>query len=267
MNQICKQKMRTELLNFLRTETCIICGLSAGDTFYCRSELLRLGVLQNNECNLHLSFLRKNTCRSCLARLPFLFPENTWNFEQSSLKFKSLFSYREPINHLLLNYKFHHRKDLAEWFARLIYIAWHQYWLKNKNEIVLIPIPLGAKRLRQRGFNQAAEIASLLADFADVKYLPELLIRQRETKRQTETKTRANRIANLKGAFMINPQQIHLLQNEKMKDKTIIIIDDVATTGITLIEAAKLISKENLKVEAMVIATEHELIKPKWMFS
>ncbi len=66
---------------------------------------------------------------------------------------------------------------------------------------------------------------------------------------------------------MINPQQIHLLQNEKMKDKTIIIIDDVATTGITLIEAAKLISKKNLKVEAMVIATEHELIKPKWMFS
>ncbi|HHT24440.1 MAG TPA: ComF family protein [Clostridiaceae bacterium] len=247
------------MLNFLRAENCLICNLSAGNNFFRQSELLRLGVLENRNTNPHLSFLMRHTCKDCLSKLPLLFPENTWSFEQSNLEIRALFAYKEPINQLLLSYKFYHNLYLANWFAEIMFLLWQKFWFDYKEQAVIVPIPLGKKRLRQRGFNQAAKIAELIAGFSEITFLPDFLIRQRETARQTEMRNRTARKTNLKDAFMINPELDCFACKIKQENLTVILFDDVTTTGITLSEAAKPLLAKGLKVSATVVATEHQV--------
>ncbi|MGI6579321.1 MAG: ComF family protein [Saccharofermentanales bacterium] len=248
------------MLNFLRAESCIICNLSAGNNFFRQSELLRLGVLENQNDNPHLLFLKRHTCKDCLADLPLLFPENTWCLEQTDLEIKALFSYKEPISRLLLSYKFHHNLYLANWFAEMMFLVWQQFWLKLRRQVVIVPIPLGKKRLRQRGFNQAAGIAELVAGFADIEIVSDFLIRQRETARQTEMHNRTARQTNLKDAFIINPASDYFVRKIKQENLTVILFDDVTTTGTTISEAAKPLLNQGISTSAAVVATEHQAI-------
>ena len=252
-------KAKKNLLRFVSTENCLICGLNAGDNIFRQSELLRLGCLKKNSQNKHLVFLRNNTCRACLMNLPFVFPYQLWQLEDSGIEVRSLCTYEYPINKLLLDLKFRHRKQVALWFAHLIYVTQYDYWMSN-NDTCIVPIPLGEKRLQERGFNQAALLAEFLAQFAQIRIISDLLIRKRETKRQTETSSRRARLANLDSAFQINPVYLDFLENSEKSFTNVLLIDDVSTTGITLQEAAKPLRSYKIKVKAFVTATEHELI-------
>ncbi|NLJ70639.1 MAG: ComF family protein [Clostridiaceae bacterium] len=247
------------MLNFLQAENCLVCNLSAGNNFFRQSELLRLGVLENRKDNQHLLFLKRHTCKDCLSRLPLLFPKNTWCFDHTDLEIRALFSYKEPIKRMLLSYKFYHNIYLANWFAEVMFLAWQQFWLDHRKQAVIVPIPLGKKRLKQRGFNQATGIAELIADFSEITCLPDLLIRQRETSRQTEMRNRAARHTNLRDAFKINPESDVSTLKIKQENLTVILFDDVTTTGITLFEAAKPLLNQGLQVCAAVVATEHQM--------
>ena len=248
------------MLNFLRAENCLICNLTAGNNFFRQSKLLRLGVLENRTNNPYLLFLQRHTCKDCLSKLPLLYPKNTWCCEQSNLEIRALFSYQEPIKQLLLSYKFYHNQYLANWFAVIMFLVWQKFWFNHKKQAVIVPIPLGKKRLRQRGFNQAAQIAESLTKFSEMNFLPNFLIRKRETARQTEMRNREARQINLKDAFMINPKSDYIIRKIKQENLTVILFDDVTTSGITLLEAAKPLLNQGLNTSAVVVATEHQVI-------
>ncbi len=98
----------------------------------------------------------------------------------------------------------------------------------------LVPIPLAAKRLRQRGYNQSDVLARALAKQWRSPVLVDVLVRNRETTTQT-TLTPETRLANVAGAFgVINDQRSLIIDHS-----TLIIVDDVFTTGATLAEAAR----------------------------
>jgi ComF family protein len=93
---------------------------------------------------------------------------------------------------------------------------------------LIVPMPLAAARLRSRGFNQALEIARALpARFAD-RVVPDLLERQRDTAPQASLPM-DQRDRNVRGAF-------HCIR--PVSNRTVVIVDDVMTTGATLHEAA-----------------------------
>ena len=110
---------------------------------------------------------------------------------------------------------------------------------------VLVPIPLAPKRLRERGYNQSAVLAAALARRWHMSVARGLLIRVRETATQTAL-TPETRLANVAGAFAVANVQCSMLNDHSTLDiehSTMIIVDDVFTTGATLAEAASALER------------------------
>jgi len=121
-----------------------------------------------------------------------------------------------------------------------------------KNVIFLVPIPLSDKRLRQRGYNQtlilAKEIMKISTDDV-LKLSPDLLIRKKHTVPQTKTQSREERIKNIEGCFLVP-------HPDSLKDKDIILLDDVTTTGATLDEARRTVLRCGAK-SVLALAVAH----------
>jgi ComF family protein len=98
----------------------------------------------------------------------------------------------------------------------------------------LVPIPLAQKRLRERGYNQSEKLARALARQWRIPVLLDVLIRTRETPTQTAL-TPGTRLANVRAAFAVANVQCSMINDHW----TLIIVDDVFTTGATLAEAAR----------------------------
>ncbi|MCI0542404.1 hypothetical protein L0Y69_01445 [bacterium] len=106
--------------------------------------------------------------------------------------------------------------------------------VKKRGQFLLVPIPLSKERLQKRGFNQSELIAKYLTRLAPEIFenRSDILARIKNTEHQTLLKNREERLKNLKGSFVVkNPDAI--------RGKIITLIDDVATTGTTLIEARR----------------------------
>lgn len=110
----------------------------------------------------------------------------------------------------------------------------------------VLPIPLSRQRLQERGFNQALLLARQLAPG---KTSARLLLRIQHTTEQSQL-TRAQRLGNLHAAFAVKPLRQHALQG-----KTVVLIDDVMTTGATLHTAALALRQAGAAhVTALVVA-------------
>jgi ComF family protein len=94
---------------------------------------------------------------------------------------------------------------------------------------LLIPIPLGGKRLKERGYNQVGMIAKPLALALDVRYTPGELMRHKETRSQVGL-TKTERRENVRDAFRAGMG---------VKGRSVLVMDDVSTTGSTLSAAAE----------------------------
>jgi ComF family protein len=107
---------------------------------------------------------------------------------------------------------------MANWLVGL-------YSQENWKVDLVVPVPLSRDRLRQRGYNQAGLIASALAKLLDLPYSDKALQRIRETKSQVGLNSTA-RMQNVQGAFQADGTIV--------KDETILVVDDLFTTGATL---------------------------------
>ncbi|MBW6441163.1 hypothetical protein K0B03_04020 [Patescibacteria group bacterium] len=120
---------------------------------------------------------------------------------------------------------------------------------KNEpSETILIPVPLHKRRYNWRGFNQAFLLSKCIAIKFGLKLEDGLLIRKRNTRPQTKIRSMIKRKENIKDAFSV-------AENNCIKNKNVIIVDDVCTTSATLDECAKVIKKAGAKnVWGLVVA-------------
>ena len=111
---------------------------------------------------------------------------------------------------------------------------------------LLIPVPLGRKRLRERGYNQVALVAQPLAYHAGIAYLPKALWKARETRSQVGLNI-SQRQKNVQDAYQADPQCV--------ARKSILLMDDVSTTGSTISACTEaLLSAGSREVYGITIA-------------
>ena len=125
--------------------------------------------------------------------------------------------------------------------------------------LLVVPVPLHATKLRQRGFNQSELIARAMVkqrplDF-QLQLAPELLIRKRETKSQVGY-TRQQRMANLRGAFAADGA---------VAGRDILLVDDVFTTGTTVSECARVLRRAGAR--KVWVATVARVLKAEVTFA
>ena len=110
------------------------------------------------------------------------------------------------------------------------------------DSLIVIPVPLWSDKRTARGFNQAEAIARAFISFqssSSIQLDTSIMVRTRETASQTGL-TRHQRRANVRGAFAV-------LKREKVKDRSILVVDDVMTTGTTAGECARVLRRAGAK--------------------
>ena len=182
---------------------------------------------------LSLADTRGHVCGECLdTRFYF---ERAW----------AVCPYKKNAKELIHQFKYKNKIFLAKPLSGLMIDFIQQYHLPLNHCDCLIPIPLSPAKLREREFNQAEVLAKEIAGHFGIQLLSNNLKRVRNTPAQADL-DKESRWKNISGAFRItNPETI--------KGKTILLVDDVLTTGATASEASRVL--KNARASAVYVFT------------
>jgi len=174
-------------------------------------------------------------CADCFQQLQFIKLPIRLKLEPLYLdKVWSACVFKPPLNSLIYQLKYQSAKPFAEYCGKLLYIS------QTLPPVDLITaVPLSKHRYDERGFNQAKVIAQTLATFAKIRYA-DTLLRTKQTPTQASLTDRQQRLTNLDSTFSVIPDL-------DLTAKSILLIDDVLTTGTTLNQCAKTLKKQGVR--------------------
>jgi ComF family protein len=144
---------------------------------------------------------------------------------------RSLFPFEGALRDALHGFKYEQRFDLVRFFVSQLEVEARAMGVFD----IVIPVPLHSKRLKERGFNQASLIARPLARKMECAYDVNMLKRTKEVGPQVGRELK-DRLKAVKGIFEVTDQK-------KIKGKSVLLIDDVLTTGATANECARVLKK------------------------
>lgn len=227
--------LRNDAARLLWPGRCLACGEDGGEAIdlcpRCLGSLPWLGRACRS-CALPLPAAagQGDICGACIARPPPLDQVH------------AACLYANPLDRLLPRFKFHHDLAAGQLLAQLM--AERCAGLPRPD--ALVPIPLHRARLRQRGYDQALELARPLATGLDLPLRPGLLRRVRATAQQSRLDV-TGRARNLRGAFAVPAGET--------LPAHVVLVDDVMTTGATLHAAARALRRAGIaRVDAWVCA-------------
>ena len=171
-------------------------------------------------------------CTSCLELLPC---QHEPLFFKEGIACFAPFSYEGPVRWMLKQLKFGHHLPYANLFGELMTASLRNYYGSALPDLI-IPVPLHKKRLQERGFNQSLEIAKQISRMTKIPLGRYQIIRHKATKPQAQCKAH-ERNHNIKNAF---------LTKKVVKGEHIILLDDVITTGSTLLECYHTLKKTGI---------------------
>lgn len=188
-------------------------------------------------CGRRLSVTERSLCTVCMLHLP----RTTFQFSAEDNTVAQLFwgllpveraaslIYYEPhseMAQLVYELKYHGRPDIGEDMGRLM--AYEMQLARFFDGIdVLLPVPLSKKRLRQRGYNQSEMLARGVSEVTGLPVVTKALRREHFQKSQTLL-NRQERRENVEGTFILK-------RPELLEGKHVLLIDDICTTGATLL--------------------------------
>lgn len=229
----------TKVENFIRNNmfyekwTCNICGVEVFNTAFCP------------DCASSLSVIKDNKCKHCgrIAYSPVEFCDSCKTQNLDFDRARSLYEYKAPVSTLIQNFKYENKRYLARVLAGEFFNLYKQ---EEFAPDIITFVPMHEERLKERGYNQAELLAKELSVIVRVE-VKEVVSKIKETERQANL-TFEERIKNLQGSFKVS--------KEEVKDKKILLIDDVLTTGSTVNAISKLLKQAGAKsVYVLTIAS------------
>jgi ComF family protein len=221
-------RSRIGFLRRLLAQDCILCTAPSGDTPFCTGCAHDLPELGDACPQCAGPSLGGAVCGACLGDPP--------SFDATVAAWR----YGFPVDRLVLALKYGGRLALARAFGAALAAR-----VADRQVDLLVPMPLAPTRLRERGFNQAMEIARALARGTRFTVAPHLVARVRDTPPQTDLPHDA-RTANVRGAFACM---------RAVAGRSLAIVDDVMTTGASLEELAGTLKRAGAaRVENWVVA-------------
>jgi len=192
-------------------------------------------------------------CPDCLKKIELLEKSYTKTKLPPLKQIIITTSYKNPlINKAIINFKYNFIQDLQYPLAYLMakQLATYKYSHLITPKTILIPVPLHKNRLNWRGFNQASLLAKNIGHNLKTLHQANTLIRTQWQTPQEKIKDAYLRHQNIQNAFAINPATPF-----NYKNKNIILIDDVSTTGATLQACAQVLHQAGTKnIYALVLA-------------
>lgn len=232
------QTVLGQLAQVLWPPICLACGMAAepqADRALCSACFAALPWNENACCGCALPLQIEDAgrlCGACLRRKT-----------RPLAEVHSTFVYAAPLDRLLPRFKFHQSLPAGRLVATLMADALHSAAARPE---ALLPIPLHIARLRQRGYDQALELAKPLSRQLGIPLLCGVIKRHKATAPQSEL-DKQQRQRNLRDAFS--------LASNRPLPSHIALIDDVMTTGATLEAAARTLHRAGVaRVDAWVAA-------------
>lgn len=228
------------LLNLVFPLDCKICGKPIRES---------KGYSICEDCFKTIELIDKPYCVKC--NKPLLISVDLFRQEQNifcvdckkkkySFEFaRSVGRYDGVLRECIHLFKYYGEKKLAKPLGKLLI----DYLTKNEEfrELIdlIIPVPLHKNDLKERGFNQSVLLAKIIGNYFSIPVKEEVLIKKRLTPSQVNL-SKKERDKNIFKAFFVN-------ESKEVKEKNILILDDIFTTGSTVEECAKELKKAGTK--------------------
>lgn len=206
------------MLGILFPERCAVCGniLKKGEAYIC------------DGCKGRVAYISDPFCRICGRKMKVKTETYCNTCKTSARSFDrgvSVFVYDDLIRGSIHSFKYDNKRTNGIFYSSEV-IRIYGGLIKSWNPDVFIPVPIHKSRYIKRGYNQSEIIATHISDYIGVPSRTDILYRIKKTAPQNNL-NRVERGRNMQAAFAVNPSKLD-------KIKTVILIDDIFTTGSTL---------------------------------
>lgn len=217
-------KLLDKCLGILYPQTCCFCGKVCKDNI-CKECAKKITYIQEpicKKCGKPIRYEEKEYCGDCIGKELY--------YEQG----RSVWLHTGKVRWSIYQFKYHNRRIYGKFYAEELFRLYGSLIEKWKIDVI-IPVPLHRKRQRKRGYNQAEIVAKHLGKLTGICVDAKAVVRAYNTKPQKELSHR-ERKKNLKHAFRV--------AKHWEKEKNVLLIDDIYTTGNTIDSVARVL-KEN----------------------
>ena len=232
------KKLVLGLPDFLYPRRCPICD----------APMLRSEKYVCTACTDKVKFVSGKTCEKCGRKMGEMWthicPECI-NADHAFDEAFAPFAYEGDIRESITRFKYSGRAEYAIFYAKCI-CEYGKIRIRDWNADAIVPVPIHKSRLAERGYNQAYLLAKELSKLTGITVKDDLIIRVKKTEAQNGLNP-AQRRKNLAGAFKY--------ENTRSIPKTIIIADDIYTTGSTVNAISKLLKKHGAQRVFVVCAS------------
>lgn len=265
-------KIKDFALDILFPIACLGCGKS--DEWLCEECLEKIPLKREQVCPIceknitpggRVCFLcRKKSLLDGLLTASYY--NNEIKSEQSrQYQFIAFHQKRGIISQMVHYYKYRFVESIAPFLGKILIQSFLRSGLPLPE--IIIPVPLHRRRLRWRGFNQSELLANYVSENLTpgffIPVLSNSLIRRKYTAPQMKIKNYLRRRKNIEGAFEIYPVKSSeagpsSAEFNRVKNKKILLVDDIATTGATLFECARVLKSAGAAEVFAIVAARQE---------
>lgn len=194
--------------------------------------------------------IKKYICMNCRENLEQVHRKIDLDSPDIEYAYYSLV-YNKKMREVVKDYKFHKKSYLYKPLEKLILDTINFYNLKEEIDLILY-IPMHRRKEAIRGYNQCELMANILAKDLDIPISHNNLYKIRNTKSQNKL-DRLERMENLKDSFSLRDPH-------KIKDRRILLLDDIITTGSTMMEASKVLKRAGaVKITGIALTSSKKI--------